>query len=668
MRTALTSVRHKNRYAAPPPEAGNVTELEEYEYVIVGSGAGGGPLAARLAIAGAKVLLIEAGDDQGEAPEQSVPAFYANAAEFAPMKWDFYVRHYEDWERQKEDSKMTWDTPSGERYIGFDPPTGSTPKGILYPRAGTIGGCASHNAMVTLYPFESDWEYIQSLTNDDTWSPRNMRHYFERLERSRYLPSSIIGHGFDGWLTTTVTDLTLVVEDLKLLQTVLSAASAFGKGLLGSLLKTVFGLANILALDPNAYKPGRDQQVGLFQVPIAVTPDSEGRKRNGPRDFVIKTTRAVNSDGSRKYHLDIRTHCLVTRIRTEMKGGDTEPTAVGLEFLDGKSLYRADFRAPMSGSPGKPGSVNATKEVIISAGTFNTPQLLKLSGIGPKEELDKFGIPVVKDAPGVGTNMQDRYEVAVNEKFSGNFSVTEKCTFKNDPEQDPCLKRYQNNKILKGVYGSSGFALSAIQMSTSAKVDQKDSDLFVFGVPAYFIGYQEGFSKIGVADSKHFSWQVLLAHARNHAGTVKLTSTDPRDVPDIVFNSWDSGTTEGGADELDLQAVYEGFLYGRKALRNLLPLVGKHEEVWPGPDAKTEEEIKAYIKRESWGHHASCSCPIGADDDPNAVLDGDFRVRGIKNLRVVDASVFPKIPGYFVITAIYMIAEKAADVILAQNK
>jgi len=75
--------------------------------------------------------------------------------------------------------------------------------------------------------------------------------------------------------------------------------------------------------------------------------------------------------------------------------------------------------------------------------------------------------------------------------------------------------------------------------------------------------------------------------------------------------------------------------------------------------------MKDFIRNEAWGHHASCTCPIGADGDPNAVLDSKFRVRGTTGLRVVDASVFPKIPGFYIAVPIYMISEKAADSILA---
>jgi len=75
--------------------------------------------------------------------------------------------------------------------------------------------------------------------------------------------------------------------------------------------------------------------------------------------------------------------------------------------------------------------------------------------------------------------------------------------------------------------------------------------------------------------------------------------------------------------------------------------------------------LKQFIKDEAWGHHASCTAPIGADDDPMAVLDSQFRVRGVDGLRVVDASIFPKIPGMYIALPIYMVSEKAADVIIA---
>jgi choline dehydrogenase len=91
-------------------------------------------------------------------------------------------------------------------------------------------------------------------------------------------------------------------------------------------------------------------------------------------------------------------------------------------------------------------------------------------------------------------------------------------------------------------------------------------------------------------------------------------------------------------------------------------------EVWPGPSCGSDEEIAALIQREAWGHHASCTNPIGPAGDPAAVLDSRFRVHGTTGLRVVDASVFPRIPGFFIVSAVYMVSEKASDVILEDTR
>jgi choline dehydrogenase-like flavoprotein len=136
-------------------------------------------------------------------------------------------------------------------------------------------------------------------------------------------------------------------------------------------------------------------------------------------------------------------------------------------------------------------------------------------------------------------------------------------------------------------------------------------------------------------------------------------------MPEINFNSFDTGVTENDADEKDLQAVYEAVEFSRTIFEDLIPLDGGFDEVWPGPNVTTESEVKDFIKQEAWGHHACCTAAIGKDGDENAVLDSDFRVRGVEGLRVVDASVFPKIPGYYVALPIYMISEKAAEVIIA---
>lgn len=132
-----------------------------------------------------------------------------------------------------------------------------------------------------------------------------MRSYFQGIEKNEYLPSSITGHGYEGWLVTSVTSLSLVLEDTKLMSLFTAAATAIGKDTLGYIINTLTGLANVLTQDINA--PGATSKTGLYQVPLAMKDSIRG----GPRNFILDTANAVNSDGSRKYHLDIKLNTLV---------------------------------------------------------------------------------------------------------------------------------------------------------------------------------------------------------------------------------------------------------------------------------------------------------------------------------------------------------------------
>src|SRR5690348_11289531 len=123
----------------------------DYDYIVVGSGAGGGPLAANLARAGQRVLLLEAGDEH-ENYNYQIPAFHFRATEDKHMCWDYFVNHYSDEEQQRRNTKFT-------------PERG----GVLYPRAGTLGGCSAHNAMITVYPHNQDWDEIAYMTDDASW-------------------------------------------------------------------------------------------------------------------------------------------------------------------------------------------------------------------------------------------------------------------------------------------------------------------------------------------------------------------------------------------------------------------------------------------------------------------------------------------------------------------
>ncbi|CAI0650518.1 unnamed protein product [Colletotrichum noveboracense] len=632
-----------------------------YDYVVVGSGPGGAPLAARLALAGFSVLLMDAGEDRGEDAAVQVPALHVLASQHEPIQWDFFVNHYEDPVQAQKDTKFSWRKTDGEIYVGTNPPAGSEPLGILYPRVGSLGGCAQHNALVTILPQDSDWNNIATITGDNTWEADKMREYYKKLEKCHYLPGGLDSsvHGYDGWLETQTTPAILIVEDPKVLSLVLAAATTMGKNILGKIITTVTGLLEILVVDVNNDAPSRDKNDDIYQIPLAMKDPSF--TRSSPRDFIYDVYTAKNADGSKKYKLDLALNTLVTKINFDESGA--KPRATGVEYLYGKSLYRADPRAAKEDG-GIPGRVFASKEVIVSAGVFNTPQLLKLSGIGPASELKSFDIPVVKDLPGVGGNMQDRYEVGIVGKAPTDFALLKDCTFLDmngtHNGEDPCFTNWQSGiGGLKGGYTTNGIAFGYFKHSSVADADP---DLFLGGVPAYFNGYFPNYAEHALADLSVWTWLTLKAHSRNNAGTVNLTSVNPRDTPNITFRSF----FEGVGGEEDLQAVYEGMKYGIEAFENLIPLDGSFERIWPPKNVSSEADLKKFAQDEAWGHHASCTAPIGSDDDPHAVLDSNFKVRGVDGLRVVDASIFPKIPGHYIVLSIYMASEKAADVIIAE--
>jgi len=296
--------------------------------------------------------------------------------------------------------------------------------------------------------------------------------------------------------------------------------------------------------------------------------------------------------------------------------------------------------------------------VIVAGGTFNTPQLLKLSGIGPADELREFGIEVRVNLPGVGANLQDRYEVTVVTEMPRQLGLLTGGTFRppqpGDTEPDPLLAAWRDGK---GPYTTNG-ALLAIIASSSPVAPLPD--LFLFALPADFRGYRVGYCDDLERNKDRLTWAILKAHTNNRAGSVALRSADPLDPPDIRFHYFEEGSDAAGSD---LDAVVAGVKLARGFTGRLSAWGAR--EIWPGPDVDTDEDIRQYVRDNAWGHHACGTCAIGPNGDPNAVLDSEFRVRGVSGLRVVDASVFPQIPGYFIVTAVYMISEKAADVILA---
>ncbi|KAM0324573.1 hypothetical protein ACHAQA_007958 [Verticillium albo-atrum] len=620
--------------AANPDQTDDV-----FDYIVVGSGPGGGPLAVNLAAEGYTVLLLEAGRNYTSRDSQQIPAFFSSAQWDEDQSWEFYVKLHENETLGAQNSKMVWEKPDGEYWVGLHPPKGSTQLGIWYPRAGTLGGCDTHNGGLTVLPSNWDWDNVVEITGDESWGHEEMLHYFTRIERNLYLPDGTPNHGFSGYQPVGVGEKHLFEQEPQILS-VAQAAAAF-LGYENRSLSTDFDV--ITNKDINKIKPGRDTENDIYQ--LTFKKDEMGRR--------YSAANRVSDGVAAGLPLTVRFDSLVTKVDI-----DDDLRATGVQYLEGEKLYKADPRwQANSNNTGIPRSARAKREVILAGGTFNTPQLLLLSGIGPAEHLKEHAVDVKVDLPGVGRGLQDHYEVPVMHQFANNFTFWDRC---NVPENEasPCYEDWLANGT--GEWSTLGFV--DFIMYTSSVAPRNERDVILYGVSNPVLGHLPPYTNWTglVAESDVFTYTLSEAHMRTRGGRVTLRSNDPTDVPDIYFAYFDGE----GADD-DVQGLVDAIEFAR-GIFDRVPSDIAVGERYPGrDDVKTQEQLKEFVKSEAYGHHATGTARIGGDDDPLAVTDSEFRVRGVKGLRVVDASVFPEVVGSFPLIAVFMVSEKASDVIAA---
>ncbi|KAK3995726.1 putative GMC oxidoreductase [Cladorrhinum sp. PSN332] len=637
---------------------GNGNNQDVYDYIVVGSGPGGSPIAVNLAKAGYSVLLLEAGDDQSADPTTQIIYIGRHSP---TNRWDFYVRQYADETQQRRNNHLTWRRADGSLWVGngANAPADATPVGVYYPRGATLGGSSIINAGVAVLPSKETWDSVGRLTGDRSWSGDAIRRIFQRIEDNHYVPPGTAGHGFNGYLDTNGNDGGVYTRNPGITEVFKSMVSSIG----GNPANTLTDVTR----DINNASPNRDKAQGLYGLPFHA---NETWGRFSARTLVLDTLAAKKPNGSPRYPLTLKTQSLVTKVILEQRRGK-KPLATGVEYLEGQALYSADPRHNPSNA-GVKRTARARREVILSGGVFNTPQLLQLSGIGPRADLQALNIPVVVDLPGVGRNLQDNQEfpvvgVAKNEQPFVEIPVPgdPQCNFGFPP--DPCIDAWKQGQ---GPYARAASNTNAFLLKTNHTVDG-DHDILVFSIANFaFRGYWDFAANVSIpADPLGvFGLSVVKINPQNKAGTVKLRSSNPQDTPVINFEMF--GDAAGA--EKDLNALAEAVAWGRRVFDGVAgPDLGPMRTTEPpcdGIGAACVAGDKQWAKDQSFGHHATSTAAIGSDRDPLAVLDSKFRVRGVAGLRVVDGSAFPQTPGAFPVISTFLISEKASEDVLSDAR
>jgi choline dehydrogenase len=354
------------------------------------------------------------------------------------------------------------------------------------------------------------------------------------------------------------------------------------------------------------------QQEGFGRMDMTV---GGGRRSSAANAYLKPAMRRPN--------LKVMTHALATRIVFD------GTRAVALEYSRGGVQHR----------------VNVARELIVSGGPINSPQLLKLSGVGPETELREHGIEVIRHSPGVGENLQDHLE----------FYFQVAC-------KEPITLYSSINNVARVMIGARWLlrkdGLGATNHFETCGFIRSRAGIPYPDIQYHFLPMAVAYDGSSLAQEHGFQAHVGPMRSKSR-GWVRLRSREPRDKPRILFNymSHADDWTEMRACVRLTREIFAQRAFDRYRGR----------ELQPGEGVQTDEQIDAFIRSKvESAYHPSCSCKMGAADDAMAVVDPQTRVHGLERLRVVDSSIMPSVTTGNLNAPTIMLAEKAADHILGR--
>ena len=533
--------------------------MDEFDYIVVGSGSAGGTVAARLSEdPNLTVCVLEAGGRDWN-PFIHIPAGFMKTLVDPSVNWLY----------ESEGSAGT----AGRR--------------IHAPRGKTMGGSSSINGNIYSRGQRLDFDGWAQRGNRG-WGYADVLPYFKRSERR-------IGEGDE---TFRGRNGNLIITDIDYRHPL---ADDFIKGAVN------YGI------------PLNDDYNGAVQEGISYTQRTifKGRRVSSARAFLRPALKRPN--------IELRTKAHATKI-----------------LFDGKRATGIQYRRG-----GQSVEIRARREIVLSGGSVNSPQLLQLSGVGPAGLLKDIGVPVHHELAGVGENLRDHFVLRMVARIKTMKTINQRV--KGLPLMSEALKYFTGQPSVLGLSPT----LVYIFWKSDPALD--NGDLQISFTPA---SYKEGvqsqlddFPGVTVAP-----W----VQRPESIGYIRAKSADPFEAPAIQPNYF--------SHETDRRLSLAGMRIARDLMQT--PEFASHveREELPGPDVNTEDEmLDYYCQNATTTFHLMGTCRMGPESDPTSVVDDQLRVRGLEGLRVADASIMPTMPSANTNAATIMIGEKCADYIRGQH-
>ena len=468
-----------------------------------------------------------------------------------------------------------------------EPEPGLNGRQLPILRGKTLGGCSSINASINVRGNRRDYDYWRQQGLDG-WGYDDVLPYFKRLETSWRGPGPY--HGTDGPVRNVPVD--------------------YAEAMFPYFQQAAANMGLPVCSDHNAAS-----QDGISRIELTT---NFGRRASSARAYLYPAMSRPN--------LTIVTKAQVTRVLLDGR------RAIGVEYL----------------RDGKLEKVHAAREVCLSAGTYKSPHLLMLSGIGSADHLRSVGVEVIHDLPGVGQNLLEHPNLLNIYQAKGKLGLTRFLRW--DRATLSVLRWFFRRE---GPFTTAG-TIANIFLKSRPELDRPDIQLITMPVHQRADLWFPGLTR---KPTYAFTSRVGALHTLSR-GWVKLKSADPLDRPRILFNFF--------AEKTDLDAMVRALKLSRTLFRQspLRDLVEK--ELLPGENFQTDEEMAEAIRQQAeHRQHAVGTCKMGVGSD--AVVDARLRVHGIENLRVADASVMPEDPSGNTNVPTMMIGEKAADLLRGRS-